>query len=394
MIDIMISFALDYLLVESILDKLLTWSSNVGEFTNTMKLKQLELYTLLVDQLCHRTALFTRPLVRPMFQLLATCSDCAPVDVEKRFVILLNSLSGCLSQNVDLLDLFFVSERVREISNSDPRIKSSDGKELTYLSPSINPTNESSPRLRAKIAAIDKPEARFLIFSLLIPFVHREGDIGREARDALLKIMRLSKLYDTIGNYVAHESNFCPVVATGLSGLYSSLPRKIRHEVTDDWHQISDHQIQEIPELAQFLTSLQFCDTVVREAHPVISGQLIELVHQGFLSSVIGPALHQVCYHHTFLYVVSFSSHRLICLVLDKTQKPSHSHQDVQNVPVHDLEQNPEFAVGTRPYSASAFSTFPAGLLSRLTALPFTLFPLSFYLIKLFPLILRTHWRR
>jgi hypothetical protein len=312
MIDIVISLTLDYLLVESILDKLLTWSSNVGEFTNIMKLKQLELYTLLVDQLCHRTALFTRPLVRPMFQLLATCSDCAPVEVEKRFVILLNSLSRCLSQNTDLLDLFFVNKRVvlqpsSSSSSSTGAAASGDAEqELTYLSPSINPTSHSSPQLRAKIASIDKPEARFLIFSLLIPFVHREGEVGREARDALLKIMRISKSYDSIGDYVAHESNFCPVVATGLSGLYSSLPRKIRHEACDDWHQISDEQIDQIPELSQFLASLEFCDIVVREAHPVISKQLIELVHQGFLSSVIGPALHQVCAF--ILFLISFHS--------------------------------------------------------------------------------------
>src|SRR5688500_16989938 len=97
----------DYLLMESMLDKLLIWASDVGEFTNRMKLQQLKLYQLLVEQLCHQTALFTRPLVRPMFHLLVTCSDCAPLEVEKKLVSLLNTLSRCLCQNVDLLDLFF-----------------------------------------------------------------------------------------------------------------------------------------------------------------------------------------------------------------------------------------------------------------------------------------------
>ena len=121
MSDVALALSLDYLLVESMLDKLLAWSASVGEFTHTLRLKQLHLYTLLVEQLCHRTALFTRPLVRPMFHLLAACSDAAPVDVERRFVALLNSLSRCLLHNTDLLDLFFVSEHQQTGSSSSRR---------------------------------------------------------------------------------------------------------------------------------------------------------------------------------------------------------------------------------------------------------------------------------
>lgn len=54
-------------------------------------------------------------------------------------------------------------------------------------------------------------EDKFSVFSLLIPFVHREGVIGQQARDALLLIMSLSAKDDKIGLFVANESNFCPV---------------------------------------------------------------------------------------------------------------------------------------------------------------------------------------
>lgn len=149
--------------MESILDKLLNWSSNVGEFTNVMKLEQLKLYDLLVTQLCHhndhQSALFQRPLVRPLLQLLSLCSECAPFEVEKRLVILLNSLCVCLSQNPDLLELFFIP------NNDQP---------TNYLLHSFG-SNTSSPSLRTKLSSLTKPESRFLIFSLLIPFVHREG---------------------------------------------------------------------------------------------------------------------------------------------------------------------------------------------------------------------------
>lgn len=55
----------------------------------------------------------------------------------------------------------------------------------------------------------------FVIFSLLIPFVHREGPIGHQARDALLLCMALSKKNTNIGMYIAKHSNLCPVLATG-----------------------------------------------------------------------------------------------------------------------------------------------------------------------------------
>lgn len=52
---------------------------------------------------------------------------------------------------------------------------------------------------------------RFLLFSLLVPFVHREGFIGQQARDALLLCMSMSKKNDLVGSYIAEYSNVCPV---------------------------------------------------------------------------------------------------------------------------------------------------------------------------------------
>lgn len=50
-----------------------------------------------------------------------------------------------------------------------------------------------------------------MIFSLLLPFVHREGGIGQQARDALLLCMALSASHTSVGQYIAQHSNFCPV---------------------------------------------------------------------------------------------------------------------------------------------------------------------------------------
>nr|XP_054754255.1 FHF complex subunit HOOK interacting protein 1B-like [Lytechinus pictus] len=49
-----------------------------------------------------------------------------------------------------------------------------------------------------------------------------------------------------------------------------------------------------MPDLAMFLNSLEFCNAVVQVAHPLVSDQLVQFFHDGFLVPVIGPALHQL----------------------------------------------------------------------------------------------------
>ena len=54
-------------------------------------------------------------------------------------------------------------------------------------------------------------QQNFLIFCLLIPYIHREGTLGQQARDALLLIMAASARNQVIGKYIANNSDFCPV---------------------------------------------------------------------------------------------------------------------------------------------------------------------------------------
>lgn len=55
-----------------------------------------------------------------------------------------------------------------------------------------------------------------LIFSLLVPFIHRDGAIGQQARDALLLVMAASASHDAVARYIAENSYFCPV-SSGLA---------------------------------------------------------------------------------------------------------------------------------------------------------------------------------
>lgn len=133
----------------------------------------------------------------------------------------------------------------------------------------------------------------FIIFSLLIPYVHREGSLGHQARDALLLCMALSQKNSNIGIYIAKYSSMCPVLVTGLGGLYSSLPTTI-DIATNDWYRITPDDVADIQALTLFMNSLEFCNAVVQVAHPLIKQQLLDFMYQGFLVPVLGSTLIQV----------------------------------------------------------------------------------------------------
>ena len=60
----------------------------------------------------------------------------------------------------------------------------------------------------------------FLLFSLLLGHVYRDGPVGNRARDSMLLIFSHSARCPEVNEYIANSSNFCPVLAAGLSGLY------------------------------------------------------------------------------------------------------------------------------------------------------------------------------
>lgn len=242
------SRCLEHLISENILDKLFEWGIRTGKYTNAVRLEQLKLYETLVSQSRH-LLLVHEPFLRPMLKLLQSCQgEVFPKDVEKRLVTLLYQLCVLLMQNVDLLDLFFS----RDQSNS-----------------------------------------KFIIFSLLIPFVHREDSVGMQARDALLLCMTLSKKNKNVGVYIAEHSNICVLLASGLSGLYSVLPHVLSDIVALDWHRLTPDDVNDIKDLSTFVTSLEFSNAVAQVAHPMVRRQLQEFLYRGFLIPVLGPALLQ-----------------------------------------------------------------------------------------------------
>uniref|UniRef100_A0A182VCD7 FHF complex subunit HOOK-interacting protein C-terminal domain-containing protein n=1 Tax=Anopheles merus TaxID=30066 RepID=A0A182VCD7_ANOME len=249
---------LEHLLSENLLDKLYEWGIKTGRYANAVRLEQLKLYEQLVSHSRHQL-LVHEPFLRPLLKLLASSqNEIYPPDVEKRLVILLNQLCVVLMQNVHLLDLFFFSTTQTQQSHH----------------------------------ASNGGHTNFIIFSLLIPYVHREGSLGHQARDALLLCMALSQKNSNVGTYIATYSSICPVLVTGLGGLYSRLPNQIEIK-TVDWYRITTDDVTELPELTLFMNSLEFCNAVVQVAHTMIRQQLLDFLYQGFLVPVLGPAILQ-----------------------------------------------------------------------------------------------------
>ncbi|XP_047672818.1 FHF complex subunit HOOK interacting protein 1A isoform X2 [Tachysurus fulvidraco] len=247
---------LEFVIMENIMERLFIWSLR-RDFTDQSKLEQLKMYKMLIGQ-AKQPLLHHKPVLKPLMMLLSSCSGTAtgqagvPTSskVENELVLLLHQLCCVVSNDPSILELFFHSSE-------------------------------------------DQGAANFLLFSLLVPFIHRDGEIGQQARDALLLIMTLSKDNQRVATHIAHNTFFCPVLATGLSGLYSSLPAKLEVS-SEDWHCIQNDEWQQEPALVHFLNSLEFCNAVMQVAHPSVRDQLVGYIINGFLVPVLGPALHKM----------------------------------------------------------------------------------------------------
>ncbi|KAK5621121.1 hypothetical protein CRENBAI_013458 [Crenichthys baileyi] len=242
---------LEFVVLEGVMERLFLWSLR-RQFTEDMKLEQLRMYQMLLSQ-AKQPLLHHKPVLRPLMMLLTSCAGAATDTggvVEAELIQLLHQLCVALVKDPSVLELFFHTSQ-------------------------------------------DQGAANFLLFSLLIPYTHRQGLVGQQARDALLLIMSLSASEPRVAQHIAENTYFCPVLATGLSGLYSSLPARLQ-VYSEDWHCLEPADWQQVPALVHFLHSLDFCSAVTKVAHPSIRSQLLSYIYNGFLVPVLAPALHKL----------------------------------------------------------------------------------------------------
>ncbi|XP_034549741.1 FTS and Hook-interacting protein homolog isoform X1 [Notolabrus celidotus] len=242
---------LELVVTENILEHLVQWHLRRGLDPDSQG-ALLKLYEMLIGQ-SQQPLLQHTAVLHPLLRLLGACADPelgCPSGLENSLVLLLNQICVSMARQPVVLEMLF------------------------------------------RAAPAQQGSTNLLIFSLLVPFIHRDGAIGQQARDALLLVMATSASNESVARYIAENSYFCPVLATGLSALYSSLPRKI--EVRgDDWHALRREDWMGVSSLVLFMNSLEFCNAVVQVAHPLVQSQLLDYLHNGFLVPVMGPALHK-----------------------------------------------------------------------------------------------------
>ncbi|VDN15895.1 unnamed protein product [Dibothriocephalus latus] len=136
---------------------------------------------------------------------------------------------------------------------------------------------------------------KYFIFSQLVPLLHLQGQAGDNVRDALLLILALSVRAPDVAQYLTSGSDLCPVLGTGLSGLYSSLPKKLTvssqgppsgapsskeiYVPGAGWHRLTKREWSSCEPLAKFLNTLDFCDLAVRVSLMRISFNLTFTQH-------------------------------------------------------------------------------------------------------------------
>lgn len=242
---------LELVVTDNVLERVVQWHIRRGLDLDSQG-ALLKLFEMLIGQ-SHQPLLQHTAVLHPLLRILAACGDpelgCPP-SLENSLVLLLNQVCVSMARQPVVLELLF------------------------------------------RAAPAQHGSTNLLIFSLLVPFIHRDGAIGQQARDALLLVMSASATHEAVARYIAENSYFCPVLATGLSALYSSLPRKI--EVRgDDWHALRPEDWMGVSSLVLFMNSLEFCNAVVQVSHPLVRSQLLDYLHNGFLVPVMGPALHK-----------------------------------------------------------------------------------------------------
>lgn len=162
---------LDYFYSEEVLDRLLAFGRARPEFRPRLILHQLSIYDTLMSH-SHQLLLIQAQFTRPLLSLLDDCKNeqMKNEGVEEKLVSVLHQVCVAVTQNPNILDLLIESAGVHR--NSDEK---------------------------------------FFDLSMLIPFAHRTGAIGQQARDDLLLLMSLSSSYDVISKYITEKTDFCQV---------------------------------------------------------------------------------------------------------------------------------------------------------------------------------------
>ncbi|CAF94110.1 unnamed protein product, partial [Tetraodon nigroviridis] len=161
---------LEMVIRKNILERLLHWHLRRGLDSESQG-ALLKLFEMLIGQ-SQQPLLQHSAVLHPLLRLLGACAEPelgCPSALENSLVLLLNQICVSMARQPVVLEKLFQAAPAEQCSTN------------------------------------------FLIFSLLVPFIHREGAIGQQARDSLLLVMAASASHEALARYITENSYFCPV---------------------------------------------------------------------------------------------------------------------------------------------------------------------------------------
>ena len=113
---------------------------------------------------------YIRQVHRPLFSLLNHCSTHNSELIERYMISILNQLCVCMCKNASLLNIFFDYSALNGAgaSNGSSMFVNEASNEL-ILERSVN----------EKLARASQNNSKSFIFTLLIPYIHKEGSLGK-----------------------------------------------------------------------------------------------------------------------------------------------------------------------------------------------------------------------
>ena len=291
-----------YLIYEEMLTKLNNWLKSVREMDIPLFFQILQIYQFVLEQLTPancRLVLQQSRFSVSLTELLEIVPDYLSIVHSGSQKIYKTMFEECLVQML---------HTISTVLAYDPHLHRS----LLFMEDDSS-SGSSSGQTDAKFSG-DKLArgTRWPLFELLVGFLHRPNLVGERAREAMLICLNCTQRFDYLGSWVVDETDFCPLLATGLSGLFSELPRTLFSEKMSMEHfRVYHEMLESTSELQLFLRCLRFCDEALARSHAFIQVQFHDFFFNGFLLPVLGPAL----------------------------------HQSVTGVPISDLETLPQYAV-------------------------------------------------
>ncbi|KRZ58625.1 FTS and Hook-interacting -like protein [Trichinella nativa] len=247
---------MEYAFNECIFHLVVCWATSCKGILKVSALGQIfKLYEMIISQTTP-CVIVHKPMLLPLLSVLEELDgneDCLLNDVKEPLVFLLHQICTKIAEKEEstMMEFFF----------------------------SNDPSGSGAP-------------AKFLIFTLLVPFLYYGGHIEQLVRDALLLVLSVSCHLDQAAEFMATETNFCPVLASGLAAVYSSLPRRLHYaNQYEDWCRVTNVDLLHSPELMSFRNALEFVNAVVQASHARVVSALVTYIYNGFLLSVLKPAL-------------------------------------------------------------------------------------------------------